>query len=75
MQSLPSTIVNARAGYKFTNGVKVQLDAFNLLNAKANQIEYFYVSRFPWEPSEGVADRHLHPVEPLAVRLTMGVSF
>jgi outer membrane receptor protein involved in Fe transport len=75
VQSLPSTIVNARAGYKFTNGVKVQIDAFNLLNARTNQIEYFYVSRLPWEPAEGVADRHLHPVEPLAVRLTLAAPF
>lgn len=42
-----------------------------LLNAKTNQIEYYYASRLPGEPLEGVADPHLHPVEPLAVRLTL----
>src|SRR5882757_5807632 len=32
-------------------------------------IEYYYLSRLPGEPIDGVADRHVHPAEPLAVRL------
>jgi hypothetical protein len=52
--------------------MRLQLDAFNLFNVKANQIEYYYESRLSNEPS-GVAtfDRHIHPVEPLALRLTL----
>ena len=52
--------------------MRLQLDAFNLFNVKANQIEYYYESRLANEPA-GVAtfDRHIHPVEPLAVRLTL----
>ena len=59
--------MNARAGYRFENGMRLQLDAYNLFNVKANQIEYYYESRLANEPS-GVAtfDRHIHPVEPLA---------
>lgn len=34
VQSLSSTVVNARLGYKFDNGVSIQLDAFNLFNAR-----------------------------------------
>jgi hypothetical protein len=30
VQSLSSTVVNARLGYKFENGVSIQLDASNL---------------------------------------------
>ncbi len=72
VRSSPTTLVNARAGYRFENGMRLQLDAYNLFNVKANQIEYYYESRLANEPS-GVAtfDRHLHPVEPLAVRLTL----
>jgi outer membrane receptor protein involved in Fe transport len=72
VQSTPTTLVNARAGYRFQNGMRLQLDAYNLFNAKANQIEYYYESRLSSEPS-GVAtfDRHIHPVEPLAIRLTL----
>ena len=72
VRSSPTTLVNARVGYRFENGMRLQLDAFNLFNVKANQIEYYYESRLSNEPS-GVAtfDRHIHPVEPLALRLTL----
>jgi len=74
VQAGASVLVNARIGYKFDNGVRVQLDAFNLFNAKTNQIEYFYESRLRGEPAS-VFDRHIHPVEPLAVRLTLAAQY
>ena len=75
VRSLSSLIFNARAGYRFDNGLRLQLDVLNLFNAKTNQIEYYYLSRLPGEPIVGVADRHVHPVEPLAVRLTLAGKF
>ncbi|WP_224741292.1 TonB-dependent receptor [Bradyrhizobium sp. 2S1] len=75
VRSLSSFIVNARAGYKFDNGTRLQLDVLNLFNAQTNQIEYYYLSRLPGEPIDGVADRHVHPAEPLAVRLTLAATF
>ena len=75
VRSLDSLIFNARAGYRFENGLRLQLDVLNLFNAKTNQIEYHYVSRLPGEPLDGVADRHAHPAEPLAVRLTLAGRF
>ena len=75
VRSQSSLIFNARAGYRFDNGIRLQLDALNLLNARTNQIEYYYTSRLPGEPIEGVADRHVHPAEPLAVRLTLAGRF
>ncbi|SED58466.1 TonB-dependent receptor [Bradyrhizobium erythrophlei] len=75
VRSLSSFIVNARAGYKFDNGMRLQLDVLNLFNAQTNQIEYGYLSRLPGEPIDGVADRHVHPAEPLAVRLTLAATF
>ena len=74
-RSLSSLVFNARAGYNFDNGMKLQLDVLNLFNAQTNQIEYYYLSRLPGEPIGGVDDRHVHPVEPLAVRLTLGAKF
>jgi hypothetical protein len=47
----------------------------NLFNAKTNQIEYYYLSRLPGEPIDGIADRHVHPAEPLAVRLSLAARF
>ncbi|MCP3471555.1 TonB-dependent receptor [Bradyrhizobium sp. CCGUVB1N3] len=75
VRSLSSLIFNARAGYRFDNGLKLQLDVLNLFNAQTNQIEYYYLSRLPGEPIEGVADRHVHPAEPRAVRLTLAGKF
>ncbi|WP_409363631.1 TonB-dependent receptor [Bradyrhizobium sp. AUGA SZCCT0431] len=74
-RSLSSLIFNARAGYRFDSGIRLQLDVLNLFNAKTNQIEYYYLSRLPGEPIDGVADRHVHPAEPLAVRLTLAGRF
>jgi hypothetical protein len=75
VRSQSSLILNARAGYKFDNGMRLQLDVLNLFNAQTNQIEYFYLSRLPGEPIGGVADRHVHPAEPLSVRLTLAAKF
>ncbi|MFO1108640.1 MAG: TonB-dependent receptor [Bradyrhizobium sp.] len=75
VRSLASLIFNARAGYRFDNGWRVQLDVLNLFNAQTNQIEYYYLSRLPGEPIGGVADRHVHPAEPRAVRLTLAAKF
>jgi hypothetical protein len=75
VRSQASLLFNARAGYKFDNGLRLQLDVLNLFNARTNQIEYYYLSRLPGEPIGGVADRHVHPAEPLAVRLTLAGRF
>ena len=73
-RSRATALVNARIGYRFANGLQAFLDAYNLFNTKASQIDYFYASRLPGEPPEGIADRHFHPVEPLAVRFTLVAS-
>jgi hypothetical protein len=75
VRSLQSLIFNARAGYRFDNGMRLQLDVLNLFNAQTNQIEYYYLSRLPGERIGGVADRHVHPAEPLALRLTLAGRF
>jgi outer membrane receptor protein involved in Fe transport len=75
VRSQSSLIFNARAGYKFDNGLRLQLDVLNLFNTQTNQIEYYYLSRLTGEPIGGVADHHVHPAEPLAVRLTLAARF
>jgi len=62
-----TTALNGRVGCIFDNSIKLNLGVFNILNTQASQIDYFYVSRLP---TGGVADRHFHPVEPTAFRLT-----
>lgn len=75
VRSKPTALLNGRVGYNFDNGVSLSLGIFNLTNAKADQITYYYVSRLPGEDAAGVADRHFHPVEPTAVRLTLAGRF
>ncbi|WP_244670648.1 TonB-dependent receptor [Rhodoplanes elegans] len=74
VRSLSSFVVNARLGYRFDDGLKIQLDAYNLFDTKTNQIEYAYESRLAGETS-AVFDRHVHAVEPLAVRLSLAKSW
>jgi outer membrane receptor protein involved in Fe transport len=91
----PATgLLNAQVGYRFDNGWRVQLDAFNILNSRSDQITYAYGSLLksdslfamcfpaagtPSAPAavcqNGVMDRVLHPVEPLAIRLTVAGQF
>jgi outer membrane receptor protein involved in Fe transport len=83
-------VVNARIGYRFDNGWRVQADAFNIFNSRSDQITYAYGSLLPTDPlfglcragtapgnvcAIGVMDRHLHPIEPPAVRVTVGGTF
>ena len=70
-----TSLFNARLGYVFQNGLKLQLDGFNIFNTQVDQISYYYTSRLPGEPAGGVNDVHFHPVEPLAVRFTVAKAF
>jgi outer membrane receptor protein involved in Fe transport len=90
-RSPPTSIFNDRVGYRFENGWRIQLDVLNLLNTKANQITYAYGSLiktdslynlcYPVQTApaavcqNGVMDYVLHPIEPLAIRLTLAGAF
>jgi hypothetical protein len=69
-RSHSSSTFNARAGYHLANGLDLRLDVFNLFNRKVSDVDYFYASRLPGEPAEGVTDIHFHPVESRSARLT-----
>jgi hypothetical protein len=53
----------------------VVLDVFNIFDAKVSDIDYFYTSRLPGEPSGGVADVHSHPALPRSARVGLHLSF
>ena len=59
----------------FTKNIRAWVDVFNVFNSKSHDIDYFYVSRLPGEPPEGVADLHLHPVESRAARLSVSLAY
>ena len=70
-----SFLVNAEAGYRLTQGMRIVLDVLNVFDASDSDVEYFYASRLPGEPLEGVDDRHAHPVAPRAARVALRVGF
>lgn len=89
-RSQPTSIVNARLGYRTENGWRIQFDVLNLFNAKANQITYAYGSLLKTDTlynlcaanaapaavcQNGVMGYVLHPVEPMTFRVTMAGSF
>jgi outer membrane receptor protein involved in Fe transport len=75
VRSKASTTLNARVGYKLSRRYGLAVDVFNLTNAKVSDIDYFYASRLPGEPREGVDDVHTHPLEPFTVRASFSLSF
>jgi len=75
VRSQSTTLVNARVSYRIDQHWRVNLDAFNLLDRAASDIDYYYASRLPGEPAEGVNDIHFHPVEPRTFRLTVQARF
>ena len=90
-RSQSTSIVNARLGYRTDDGWRIQLDVLNLFNTRANQITYAYGALlktdtlynlcYPVQTApaavcrNGVMDYVLHPVEPLAFRVTMAGAF
>jgi outer membrane receptor protein involved in Fe transport len=66
---------NGDVHYSFANGWGGGLGLYNILNVHANAAEFRYIDRLPGEPAQGVADLHVHPLEPLTVRLTLSKTF
>jgi outer membrane receptor protein involved in Fe transport len=74
VRSQSSVILSARASYKFDAKTSVNFDVFNLLNRKANDIEYYYLSqRCPTCAPD--KDIHFHPVEPRTARLALVMHY
>jgi hypothetical protein len=67
VRSDSTTVVNLGLGYEREN-LQIGLNVFNLLDSTDHDIDYFYASRLPGEPDEGVEDIHFHPVEPRTMR-------
>ncbi len=68
VRSSSTTLVDARMGWVRKN-LRVYLDVLNLFDSRDHDIDYFYASRLPGEPEEGIEDVHFHPVEPRTYRI------
>ena len=74
VRSDPTTVVNARAGYDFSERLCMTFEVYNLFGSDDNDITYYYESQLPGEP-EPVADIHFHPVEPRSWRIALHGHF
>lgn len=66
---------NGDVRYALAGGWKLTLGIYNITNKRANAAEFWYVDRLPGEPAAGVADIHIHPLEPASARLTLSKNF
>ncbi len=66
---------NGDVRYAFGQGWSATLGVYNILDKKANTMEYWYVDRLPGEPSYGEADIHFHPMEPTTARFMIAKMF
>ncbi|MCU0225860.1 MAG: TonB-dependent receptor [Acidobacteria bacterium] len=71
VRSASTSLINLRTEYAFSPEFAVVVEVFNLLDAQDSDIEYFYDSRLPGEPAEGIGDVHFHPMEPREWRLSL----
>lgn len=75
VHSKPTTLVYADLGYRLSSSISLGLSVFNLFDAKASDIDYFYTSRLRGEPLAGVDDIHTHPSEPRELRVSLTGRF
>ncbi len=75
VRSRATTLLNAEGGYQLAKAVRLNLQVYNLLNAKVSDIDYFFASRLPGEPIGGVEDIHVHPAVPRTARISLILGF
>lgn len=56
-------------------GLRFGVEVFNLTDERVSDIDYYYESRLPGEPEEGVADLHFHSAEPRTARVVVEWRF
>jgi outer membrane receptor protein involved in Fe transport len=71
VQSKATTLVYADLGWRIDARWRAAFDVFNLLDARASDIDYYYTSRLQGEPAAGENDIHTHPAEPREFRVSV----
>jgi outer membrane receptor protein involved in Fe transport len=69
-----STLVNMRLGREGRRW-GLFLDVLNLLDRRDHDIDYFYASRLPGEPADGVEDIHFHLFPSREFRLSLRYAY
>jgi outer membrane receptor protein involved in Fe transport len=75
VRSDATTLINLEGGYQLFTKARVNLQLYNLFDAKVSDIDYYFTSRLPGEPLEGVNDIHFHPAVPRTARVSLVIGF
>jgi TonB dependent receptor len=79
VRSKATALLYAGVGYRFNATWSINVDIFNLLNSREEDIAYYYASRLKNEPpgpdGGGYNDLELHPSEPRSIRVTVTARF
>jgi len=67
--------LNANISFRLTPQLDLRADLYNVANSRQNAADYFYTTRLPGEPAQGVDDLQFHPLEPRSLRLTMTATW
>ncbi len=74
-----TTLVNLRAARSFSvrgrKDLEVSIELLNALGSRRKDVDYYYASRLPGEPAEGVEGLHSRAVEPRSLRVGVKLSF
>jgi len=75
VESKATSLVNLEGGYQLTKNLRATLEIFNMFDAAVSDIDYYFASRLPGEPADGVMDIHSHPAVPRTARVSLVVAF
>ena len=74
VRSTSTALFNFEGGYRISKRMRIAFEVFNLLDAKASDIDYYYQSRLGGEPAGGLTDIHTHPTIPRTLRVSFIVG-
>ena len=75
VRSKATTLLNFEGGYQFAKALRLNAQIYNLFDAEVSDIDYYFASRLPGEPVEGIEDIHVHPAVPRTLRVSFVVGF
>lgn len=73
-ESNGSTMASLALGWH-NEALRLQLDVLNIFDSEDHDIDYFYASRLPGEPADGIEDNHYKVFEPRQLRAYIGFTF
>ena len=75
VRSKRTSLFELEGGYRISPRLRLHVSVFNLFDAAASDIDYYYVSRLAGEPADGIADLETHPTLPRTARVTLQIGF